>query len=119
LPHACEQSFTRPAALKAVVVYGGNSPGFEADTSGVAVALLQGTRDGVAAPVKADQTLPLLQRPHALISITGANHYGICNQDDPIADPSTPTLDQELGLDQIVAWTNLWLQAHFGATAIE
>lgn len=116
LPVACQDSFARPEALKAVVVYGGNRPDFAGDTSGVAVALLQGTLDSVADPEKADQTLPLLQRPHALINITGANHYGICNEDDPEADPSTPTLDQQRGLDQIAGWSRLWLDAHWTPT---
>ncbi|MBK1719620.1 alpha/beta hydrolase family protein [Thiocystis violacea] len=111
-PFACQDSFERPDALKAIVVYGGNRPDFEGDTSGVAVALLQGTLDGVADPEKAEQTLPLLQPPHALIHVTGANHYGICNEDDPEADASTPTLDQQRGLDQIVGWTSLWLESH-------
>lgn len=116
LPFACQDSFERPEALKAVVVYGGSRPGLEGDTSGVAVALLQGTLDGVAESAKAEQTLPLLRGPRALIQVTGANHYGICNEDDPIADASTPTLDQQRGLDQILGWTSLWLQAHLTVT---
>lgn len=116
LPFACKDGFERPDALKAVVVYGGNRPDFAGDTSGVAVALLQGTLDSVAAPEKAEQTLPLLQFPHALIHVTGANHYGLCNEDDPEADPSTPTLDQQRGLDQIAGWSSLWLDAHLKPT---
>lgn len=109
-----EISFFDPAPLKAVVVYGSNRTDVDWDTSGVAVALLQGTVDGIAAPIKADQTLPLLEQPHALIAIAGANHYGICNENNPAADPNTPTLDQQAGLDQIVSWTDQWLRANLG-----
>lgn len=110
-----EISFFDRGPLKAVVVYGSSRTDVDRDTSGVAVALLQGTLDGVAAPIKADQTLPLLEQPHALIAITGANHYGICNENNPAADPNTPTLDQQAGLDQIVTWTDRWLRANLGA----
>lgn len=113
-PFACTSDFERPPALNAVVVFGGSRPELEGDTTGVAVALLQGSLDGVAAPEKAEQTLPLLARPHALISIGGANHYGICNEDDPLADPSAPTLDQSAGITQLVDWTDLWLRANLG-----
>lgn len=113
----CSEPYDRPEALKAAVFYGANridaytGEAVDRDTSQVAVGLIQGTLDGVALPVKAERTLPTLERPHALISVDGANHYGICNENSP-RDPVAPILDQAASIDLIARWAGLWLKAH-------
>lgn len=119
-PFCLPRFYERPAALRAAAFYGthlteGDSV-TDLATSTVAVALLAGTRDGVATPDEIDLTFPILERPHALISIEGANHYGLCNQNNPLgANPDllSPTLDQELGILRIAQWMAHWLWGHF------
>jgi alpha/beta superfamily hydrolase len=53
------------------------------NTSGVAVALMQGTRDGVESLANVLRTYPTLETPRRLITIEGANHYGITNGNNP------------------------------------
>jgi dienelactone hydrolase len=117
----CTGSYTRPAALRAGIFYGTNEidPAtgtvIERNTSGVAVALLQGTSDGVAAPAAADSTLPTLALPHGLISIAGTNHYGICNTNNPAGaspDPNLPTVRQPASVDVIAGWVVQWFAAN-------
>jgi dienelactone hydrolase len=96
----CQGPYTRPAGLKAAVFYGtnlvvpnSNPPILTADlnTSGVAVALMQGTNDSLASLLNAQLTYPTLENPHGLITIVGANHYGITNVNNPpgvIPDPN-------------------------------
>ena len=108
-------TYKHPDELKAVVTYGASAVGLDYDTIGVAVALLQGTQDGRANPDAADATLPKLARPHALISIDGANHFSICDVNAPegaIPDPTEATLDRKTAIAQIVDWTGLWLKAN-------
>lgn len=120
-PLTCNTStktYAHPEALKAVVTFGSSAIGVDYDTTGVAVALLQGTRDGRAAPDAADATLPKLARPHALISIDGANHFSICDVNAPegaIPDPTDATLDRNTAITQIADWTSQWLKASLAA----
>ena len=119
VPPACiEQAFPRPDALKAGVVYGGSRLSFageplDRDTTGVGVALIQGTKDGIAAPDKADATLPALEYPHALINIPGATHYALCNTEQPpfpaTDEPNESDLDQQEAIEQVANWTVQWL----------
>jgi hypothetical protein len=46
----------------------------------------------------------------ALITVEGANHYGITNQDSD-RDPSRPTLDQATATGAIGRWSGLFLRA--------
>jgi dienelactone hydrolase len=117
----CTGSYTRPAALQAAIFYGTNEIDPETgtiidrNTSGVAVALLQGTSDGIAAPAAADSTLPTLALPHGLISIGGANHYGICNTNNPSGaspDPNVPTVRQSTSVDSIARWVVQWFKTN-------
>jgi predicted dienelactone hydrolase len=120
----CTGSYTRPAALQAAIFYGTNeiNPAtgtlIERDTSGVAVALVQGTDDGVAAPAAADSTLPTLALPHGLISVAGTNHYGICNTNNPSGatpDPNVPAVRQPASFDTIARWVGLWFKTNLSA----
>lgn len=117
--------FPRPAALKAAVFYGTNlvQGGVVQDlnTTGVAVALLQGSRDGLATPDNAALTYPTLEQPRALITLNGANHYGICKDNNPTgaaADPKASTLDQSEANSLSAKWTALWLRAQLKKDAL-
>jgi len=113
-------TYRPPAALKAAAVYGTNlidrrSGEFRGvDTSAAAVAMLQGSLDGIATMDKARQSYEALARPRALVVIEGANHYSICNRNNPPGaeqDPAEPGLPPDQGHDLIAHWTGLWLRA--------
>jgi predicted dienelactone hydrolase len=119
-PPLCDGPYRRPAQLRSVAAYGtnlatGSRLDRDLDTSGVAVALVQGTLDGVALPVEAEVTYPSLEQPRALITVAGANHYGITDVDDPpgaVPDPNLPTLPQERATTAVGRWSGLWLRVH-------
>ena len=122
----CDGPYQRPAALKAVTAYGtnlatGDRLDRDLDTSGVAVALVQGTLDGIAPLAEAEVTYPSLERPRALITIAGANHYGITDVDDPpgaAPDPNEPTLAQDRATTLVGRWSGLWLRAQLRADPV-
>lgn len=115
----CDGSFERPAALQAAAVYGTNLVGSDSsildlETSAAPVALFQGTVDGVSTPAEAAATYPTLEAPRALITIDGANHFGICDENNPpgaLPDTSTPTLSQEEAVSHVTRWIGVWLHA--------
>jgi len=129
IPPFCEGPYTRPAGLKAAVFYGTNlvvpitpppPPPAPQDfvinlnTSGVAVALMQGTLDGISPLQKAERTYPTLEEPRGLITISGANHYGISDVNNPPGaqpDFTPPTLPQSEAVARVTRWTGLWLRA--------
>jgi predicted dienelactone hydrolase len=120
-------SFVWPEGLKAAALYGTSrvlcdpdTPTSVADcvpssrdTSGVAVALIQGTNDGIASPLKADATLPELEPPHALVQLPGATHYAICDVAQPpfpaTIEPNTSELDQQVAVALVAQRTLDWL----------
>ncbi|MGN9812482.1 alpha/beta hydrolase family protein [Micromonospora sp. BQ11] len=118
-PPICDGPYTRPPALTAAAFYGtnlatGTRLDTDVDTTGVAVALVQGTLDGVAPPIEADTTYQSLERPRALITVAGANHYGITDTANPpggAPDPVPPTLSQERATTEVARWSGLWLRA--------
>lgn len=115
----CDGQYARPAALRATAFYGtslvqNGALVWDINTTGVATALLQGTRDGLSPLTDAELTYPTLESPRALITIEGANHYGICDVNNPrgaIPDPSPPTIEQEEAVARVARWTGLWLRA--------
>lgn len=129
LPPFCETfplPFPRPQELKAAVFYGTDlvSPpvsvpqGF---TEGVKVALMQGSRDSLSTPAESAATYPLLAPLRALITIHGANHYGICKDNNPTGanpDPNAPTLSQSDAIALSAKWTALWLRAQLKSDAM-
>lgn len=82
---------------------------------GIPTALIQGTAEGVALPFRAKGTYDNIQNPpKALISISGANHYGISNTnnpDGPRPDPSNPTIRQDVAVETVARWSGLFLRA--------
>lgn len=130
-PSICSEpgrTYEPPVALLASAAYGANLVAQDGsvtdlDTSAAAVALIQGSLDGVAAPEAAIDTYPTLELPRALIAIAGANHYGICDDNNPpgsAPDPLEPTLSQERSNRIIHRWIGRWLQAELqGAPAAQ
>lgn len=118
-PFLCTGTFSRPKELMAGVFYGstfrdprfgGIIPPIEND--GLPVALIAGDRDGVVGNFAAiEETYEQIQDPpKALITVQGANHYGITNEDSP-RDPVRPTLDQNIATKTIARWSGLFLRA--------
>lgn len=111
--------YTRPPELKAGIFYGTsfqnppNSGMFPViNNQDIPVGLIAGTLDGVADHGKAVSTYVKIQDPpKALITVEGANHYGITNADNE-RDPNRPTLDQTTATVTIGRWSGLFLRAH-------
>lgn len=121
-PFFCVGSFTRPPEVVAGVFYGVNTYNPETASymptpnAGIPVALVQGTQDGVATLEEATQTFALIDSPpKALITVEGANHFGITNQNNPEGarpDASVPTIEQTQSIETIARWTGHFLRAH-------
>lgn len=119
-PLVCSGNYTRPPELKAAIFYGTNfqnppNSGMftPIDNQDIPVALIAGTLDGVAHFGKAASTYGQIKdAPKALITLQGANHYGITNEDNLTSDPIRPTLDQATAIGVIGRWSGLFLRAH-------
>jgi hypothetical protein len=119
-PIQCEGSFSRPNELVAGAFFGANLRNqngefFPINNLGIPIALLQGTLDSIALPINASKTYEQIQNPpKALISILGANHYGITNTNNPTgprADTNTPTIPQDVAVETVARWSGLFLRA--------
>ncbi|GIF26269.1 putative dienelactone hydrolase [Actinoplanes tereljensis] len=115
-----------PSELKAAAFYGTNNA--IPDTSivlpvlnNVPVALIQGSVDGIGSPQDSLTTYYLLAgTPKLFVSVTGANHYGITNAQNPagaIPDGSAQTLAQATAVETIGRWTAQFLLAQLGDSA--
>ena len=111
-------TFTRPPELVGGVFYGTNlaTPIFGVpalDTGGLPVLLIQGDKDGKALPADGQLTYNQLQKkPKAIMSLLGANHYGVTDVDNPAgADPevNAQTLDHATGLASTGRWMGVFL----------
>ncbi|MET7394044.1 hypothetical protein ABZS66_11165 [Dactylosporangium sp. NPDC005572] len=112
-----------PAQLRAAAFYGTNNaaPGttvIPPVANTIPVALIQGSADGVASPAGGLGTYAVLSgTPKLYVSLTGANHYGITDVQNPAGarpDLSPQTLDQADGVENIARWSALWLRAQLG-----
>lgn len=124
----CVGRFSRPEALVGGVFYGTNLKGHFSRNirlianAGIPTALIQGTLDGETKLKDTEITYQHIQDfPKALITIAGANHYGITNTNNPVnplgmpliqADPIAPTLEQEKAIESIARYSALFLQAY-------
>ena len=124
----CFGGFTRPPELVAGVFYGTNLKGHfgthihPITNAGIPMALIQGTLDGKTNLKDTEATYQQIKdSPKALVTIVGANHYGITNTNNPAnppgispieADPNTPTLDQARAIESVARWSALFLRAH-------
>jgi dienelactone hydrolase len=118
----CREPFTRPKELLAGAFFGANlrnpitNEFVPIANDGIAVALIQGDIDGVALRDRAQSTFDRIQTPpKALISVKGANHFGITDVNHPAGanpDRNTPTLDRAVGIETIARWSALFLRAN-------
>jgi dienelactone hydrolase len=119
IPGISSPDYVQPRELKAGIFYGTSfrNPATNAvlplNNQDIATGLIIGDRDGAIKPGSASETYDLiLNPPKALITIEGANHYGITNLDNPIREPNRPTLAQFTTTETIARWSGLFLQAH-------
>ena len=117
----CRELFTRPKELLVGAFYGANlrdqatNEFIAIQNNGIGVELIQGDRDGVALPERAERTFENIQTsPKALITLSGANHFGITNVNNPSGacpDLIAPTLVQSVGIETIARWSGLFLRS--------
>lgn len=116
----CEGPFVRPAGIAAGAFYGTDlirpdGSVVPVETAPFPVAFLSGTADSRATEGEIARSFPELDGVRALVAIRGANHFSICDVDNPpgsAADLSTPTLGREEGIELIALWLGLFLRAH-------
>ena len=122
-PPFCGTPAAKPAELKGAALFGTtNTPPGGAGNPPVAntvpVALVQGTADGMAAPAAAEGTYDAIQAPpKMLVSVTGANHYGITDVQNPAGaapDPSAQTVSQETSIKASARWSAMFLRTVLG-----
>lgn len=122
-PPFCTTPTGAPAELKGAALFGTNNtpPGGSGNppvANTVPVALVQGTADGVAAPAAAEGTYDAIQAPpKMLVSVTGANHYGITDTQNPAGaapDPSAQTVSQETSVKASARWSAMFLRTVLG-----
>lgn len=122
LPPFCRGVYVRPLALKAAAFYGTNTAisglTLPALLNGVDTALIQGSLDGNATPTETQTTFDLsVGAKRALVSIDGANHYGLTNENNPagaVPDANAPTLSQADSIAKAALWSGQWLKAQLG-----
>jgi predicted dienelactone hydrolase len=139
----CEGNYQRPKELLAGVFYGAdfweNGKFLTIDNSrnpgavppltsenltvnqapsypGIPLALIVGSRDSLIKAENVRITYDYIkQPPKAYIKITGANHYGITDIDNPPESPrekNPPTLPQQEAIEAIARWSALFLRAY-------
>jgi dienelactone hydrolase len=118
VPGICSGTYIRPPELKAAIFYGANFRDQQTQqflpikNDGIPIGLIIGSLDGVTLPASSQSTYnQILNPPKALITVTGANHYGITNNDNPIREPNRPTLTQATSTSTIARWSGLFLRA--------
>lgn len=123
-PLCSGDSFVRPPELKAVALCGINTkprgkPGDYAirpvANNGMPIAIVNGSNDNNAKAHITRQSYDLIEDPpKMLVFINGANHYAMCDMNNPPGpseDPNTPTLRQEISVETAARWCALFLRA--------
>lgn len=110
-----------PSEVKAAVLYGVNLKNplfgtYPRMKNEVPALFLQGSLDGKADSAGAYKTWEKFKNsPKLYVELCGANHYGICDENNPSgadADPEAPTLDQDVGIETGARWAGAFLRAH-------
>lgn len=122
-PTCVDEEFTRPPELLGGAFYASalsqaNLEGITPplDNDGIPIALLAGELDGVTPFPLVEETFNQIQQPpRSLITVNGANHYGITNRNNvPTAafDPNMPTIEQSVAIETIARWSSLFLRGN-------
>ena len=116
-PFFCSEEFTRPEEIVAGIFYGTYLQDFNTgeflaiDNESIPLGLISGSLDGVTTPEEVSTSYKLIEdSPKVLVTVEGANHYGITNEDS-IRDHLRPTLDQDIANETIARWSALFLRA--------
>ncbi len=122
----CEEgeTFTRPPELKAAALCGINTKPRgkpfdykirETDNDGIPLAFINGSIDNNARYWVTRRSYALIaDPPKMLVFINGANHYAMCdinNPEGPGEDPNDPTLSQSVSVETAARWSALFLRA--------
>lgn len=118
-------TFERPAELKAVALCGINSkprgkPGdytiYPVANNGLPMAIVNGKIDNNAKYNVTKKTYELIEDPPKMVVfIDGANHYAMCDMNNPPgpgSDPNNPTMRQEDSVETAARWCALFLRAY-------
>lgn len=118
-PAICPAGYTKPPQLKASISYAGafgdtqTQTFFPLNNGETPVGLIAGSRDGVAPLSITRETYNQVQNsPKVLITVEGANHYSITNEDNVSREQNRSTLDQSIATETIARWSGLFLRAH-------
>jgi hypothetical protein len=113
-------TYSLPPELKAGVFFGASvKPPVGAipatANAGRGIALIQGSLDSKNAEADARGTYDKIESPpRAFVQLTGSNHYGITNSNNPAgadADSASPTLAQATANDEVGRWAGVFLRA--------
>jgi len=124
-PLCSGDSFTRPPELKGAALCGINTkprgkPGdytiYPTENRGMPLAFVNGEIDNNAKYDITKESYDLIEdTPKALVFIKGANHYAMCDMNNPPGpgeDPHEPTLRQEISVETAARWCALFLRAY-------
>lgn len=123
IPFCSGITFTLPSEVKAASFYGTNNAllGIHPSIDNkIPVQLVQGLDDGTATPTAAENTYAKMKATKQIVRLSGANHYGLTNRQDPPGanDESQPqSLTQAESIEASARWAAQFLLAQLGDTA--
>ena len=120
-----QTTFTRPEELKAVALTGINTKpyGIPGDTTirdthnmGMPIAFIDGSIETRAVYADSITSYGMIDDPpKMLVEVKGANHFGLCNINNPPGpgqDSAVPTIDREVSIETYARWSALFLRAY-------
>ncbi|MCU0661072.1 MAG: alpha/beta hydrolase [Myxococcota bacterium] len=122
MPTCVGFSYRLPSEVKAAILLGVSlelpliGGGIPNQDNLVPVAFLQGGVDGKSKPTGTLATYNKVQNPPKVyVEIAGANHYNVCNVNNPSGadkDKNAPSLSQSVSIETNARWSGLFLRAH-------
>jgi len=119
------ETYTRPPELKAAALCGINTRPFGnpfdkkirwTDNQDVPLAFINGREDeNATCAVTRISYNRIAYPPKALVFIKGANHFGLCDSNNPpgpTPQKKEPSLSQEISIETAARWSALFLRAH-------
>ncbi|MEM9483501.1 MAG: hypothetical protein AAGA83_07385 [Cyanobacteria bacterium P01_F01_bin.116] len=114
-----DENYVRPPELMAGIFYATSfrdtftNEALPVNNDSIPTGLIAGDLDGVVPSIFTEETYDLItDPPKTFITVEGANHYSITNEDNPLLEPSRSTLDQDIAVETIARWSALFLRAH-------